>query len=73
VKNPEKYNFKPRVLLTEFIQTFVHLSVFDEFVDACARDSRSFSRGSFEHGVRVLGGSLNSSEITAIQAFVSKV
>jgi ubiquitin conjugation factor E4 B len=73
VKNPEKYGFKPRVMLKEFIQTFISLADMPEFVHACARDSRSFNRGSFEHAIRILSHDLNESETASILAFLSAV
>jgi ubiquitin conjugation factor E4 B len=75
VKNPEKYKFKPKVMLQEFIQTFINLSVRPEFINACARDSRSFSRASFQHAISILTKNmlLNGEEVTRLETFLARV
>ncbi|KAF6010433.1 hypothetical protein HII13_003208 [Brettanomyces bruxellensis] len=42
VKNPEEYRFDPGELLFRLCSIFINLSMENEFVDAVARDERSF-------------------------------
>lgn len=53
----------------------MNLSERVEFIEACARDSRSFSRASFTHAMQVLGNNalLNHSESTILETFLTKV
>lgn len=54
VKNPEKYNFNPKELLSEIVDTYVHFSKFEEFVTAVATDSRSFKPEVFHKVIAIL-------------------
>jgi hypothetical protein len=38
VNNPEKYNFRPRVMLTEVVSTYLHLEQAEAFSEAVASD-----------------------------------
>lgn len=42
VKEPEKYNFQPRHLLSDILQVYLNLSDQDEFARAIANDGRSY-------------------------------
>lgn len=42
VKEPEKYGFDPRKMLSDICQVYANLSKQQKFVDAVARDGRSF-------------------------------
>eukprot|EP00818_Percolomonas_sp_WS_P008819 CAMPEP_0117446966 /NCGR_PEP_ID=MMETSP0759-20121206/6624_1 /TAXON_ID=63605 /ORGANISM="Percolomonas cosmopolitus, Strain WS" /LENGTH=1113 /DNA_ID=CAMNT_0005239271 /DNA_START=174 /DNA_END=3512 /DNA_ORIENTATION=- len=42
VKNPEKYHFKPKELITQLTETYMNFSKYDEFVKAVAADERSY-------------------------------
>lgn len=54
VKNPEKYNFNPKELLSEIVDTYIHFSKFGEFVTAVASDSRSYKPEVFQKVVQIL-------------------
>ncbi|KAJ3116941.1 hypothetical protein HDU96_008341 [Phlyctochytrium bullatum] len=54
VKNPEKYRFNPRNLLTEIVDIFLHLSHREEFVQAIAKDGRSYSKDMFQRAKGIL-------------------
>ncbi|EFC48330.1 ubiquitin-protein ligase [Naegleria gruberi] len=54
VKDPEKYSFSAKYLLTEITDTYIHFSPFDEFATAVAKDERSFKADVFERVVAIL-------------------
>ncbi|KAL9647901.1 hypothetical protein ABK040_008172 [Willaertia magna] len=54
VKEPEKYHFNPKYLLTEITDTYIHFSGFDEFTKAVAKDERSFKSEVFERVIAIL-------------------
>lgn len=54
VKNPEKYRFDPGELLFRLCSIFNNLSPEEEFVDAVARDERSFKEECFKKAVSIL-------------------
>jgi ubiquitin conjugation factor E4 B len=53
VKNPEKYRFNPRQLLSDILQVFLNLSDQDEFVRAVAGEGRSYKKELFERAAFV--------------------
>lgn len=53
VKNPEKYGFNPKQLLSEIIDIFLHLSHREEFVQAVSRDGRSYKKEIFQRAVEI--------------------
>ncbi|KAJ2998080.1 hypothetical protein HDV02_004905 [Globomyces sp. JEL0801] len=75
VKNPEKYRFDPRKLLSELVDIFIHLSHRSEFVAAVARDERSFDKAVFQRAASILNKhSLKSpDELSQLIAFVGHV
>ena len=54
VKNPEKYRFNPRVLLTMIIDVYLNLSHRREFVEAVAKDTRSYRKEIFVKACGIL-------------------
>jgi ubiquitin conjugation factor E4 B len=54
VENPEKYQFRPKVLLGEFVDIFLNLGVSEAFVEAVARDGRSYKPETFHSASRIL-------------------
>ncbi len=75
VKNPEKYKFNPRTLLSDIIQVYLNLSDQGEFARAVAGDGRSYKKELFEQAASVLRrASLKSpDEIEKLALFVIKV
>lgn len=75
VRNPEKYKFSPKDLLSDIIQVFLNLSDQEDFIKAVAGDGRSYSKSLFESAERiVLRRSLKSpAEIEQLRAFAAKV
>ena len=63
VEDPRKYQFHPKTLLSEFIDIYLNLSVQDSFIDAVARDGRSYKPANFDAAIRIITRhSLKSSE-----------
>ncbi|KAI5792948.1 ubiquitin elongating factor core-domain-containing protein [Pyronema domesticum] len=54
VRNPDKYRFNPKSLLGEITSIYVNLKGKEAFVEAIARDGRSYSHQTFEQAVGVL-------------------
>lgn len=54
VKAPEKYRFDPKVLLNDLLVIFINLSHRSEFVQAVARDERSFNEAVFSRAASIL-------------------
>lgn len=54
VKDPKKYFFEPRTLLSEFVDIYLHLGVSDRFVEAVARDGRSYKPINFDNATRIM-------------------
>lgn len=75
VKNPEKYKFDPKALLSDIVQVFLNLSDEEEFARAVAEDGRSYKRELFEGTVDILRRKTLKSEdeIEKLLAFVQKV
>ena len=51
VKEPEKYHFDPRQLLSDILQVYLNLSDQDEFARAVANDGRSYKKELFERAI----------------------
>lgn len=63
VENAKKYQFDPKLLLSEFVDIYLNLSVSESFIDAVARDGRSYKPANFDSATRILTRhSLKSSE-----------
>lgn len=54
VEDPRKYQFHPKMLLSEFIDIYLNLSVQESFIDAVARDGRSYKPSNFDAAIRIL-------------------
>jgi len=54
VDDPQKYGFNPRTLLAEFIDIYLNLGTADRFIEAVARDGRSYKPANFDNASRVL-------------------
>ncbi|KAI9361650.1 ubiquitin elongating factor core-domain-containing protein [Zopfochytrium polystomum] len=75
VKNPEKYGFDPKKLLSKIIDIFLNLSHRIEFVEAVSRDGRSYKKEIFQRAVEISTrfALKNAMEIQNLQDFVQKV
>ncbi|KAF8442825.1 ubiquitin elongating factor core-domain-containing protein [Boletus edulis BED1] len=51
VKEPEKYHFDPRKLLSDILQVYLNLSDQDAFARAVANDGRSYKKELFERAI----------------------
>lgn len=54
VSDPTKYQFNPRFLLGEFVDIYLNLGVAESFVEAVARDGRSYKESTFMSASRIL-------------------
>jgi len=54
VRNPEKYRFNPRALLSEITSVYLNLCQKKSFVEAISRDGRSYKPQTFELATGVL-------------------
>jgi len=61
VKNPEKYGWEPKWLLSHIIDIYLHLDG-DKMARAMANDERSFKLETFQDAVRRMEGTLNRSQ-----------
>lgn len=59
VKEPEKYGFDPKKMLSDICQVFCNLSGQQKFVDAVARDGRSFDFSLFTRARDILSKRTN--------------
>lgn len=67
VREPEKYGFRPRVLLSELVDVYLNLGDKMAFVEAVARDGRSYKAINFEKARVILSkwGLKSADELTA--------
>ncbi|KAI8982485.1 ubiquitin elongating factor core-domain-containing protein [Mycotypha africana] len=74
VANPEKYHFQPRKLLSEIIDIYLNLNS-ETFVQAVARDGRSYRKEYFSKAASILQkhGLKPLDDIHALQSFVGQV
>jgi ubiquitin conjugation factor E4 B len=54
VENSEKYGFHPKTLLAEFVDLYLNLGSSQRFIEAVARDGRSYKPENFDFASRVL-------------------
>src|SRR5581483_8930761 len=54
VENPEKYRFNPRELLSNILDVFLHLCQRIEFIQAVARDGRSYRQELFRDAAGIM-------------------
>lgn len=75
VKDPEKYRFKPKELLSDILQVFLNLSDQEEFVLAVAGDGRSYKQELFQRaaGIATKRALKSGPEVQQLLAFVVKV
>lgn len=75
VKDPEKYRFNPRALLSDIIQVYLNLSDQGEFVRAVAGEGRSYRKELFERaaGIARKRALKTEDEIEQLRLFVVKV
>lgn len=77
VKNPEKYRFDPRKLLSDILQVFLNLSDQEPFIKAVAGEGRSYRKELFDRAMgiarRRLGSLKTDEEIEQLGLFVVKV
>ncbi|ORZ17040.1 ubiquitin elongating factor core-domain-containing protein [Absidia repens] len=74
VKNPQKYHFQPRQLLSEFIDIYLNLKT-PTFVQAVARDERSYRKEYFSKAASILlkYRIKSTDEIAALEHFVTQI
>jgi ubiquitin conjugation factor E4 B len=74
VEDASKYHFNPRTLLAEFIDIYLNLGRSPRFIDAVAKDGRSYKPANFDNALRILERfSLKSKgELAAWQALIDK-
>ena len=75
VKNPEKYKFNPKQLLSDILDVFMNLSDQGEFACAVAGDGRSYRKELFERAAAIARkrGLKSEDEIEKLRLFVVKV
>ncbi|KAL6304363.1 ubiquitin conjugation factor E4 [Sparassis latifolia] len=75
VKNPDKYKFNPKQLLSDILQVFLNLSDQGEFVRAVAGDGRSYRKELFERAAGIAKKRVlkSDTEIEKLLLFVLKV
>ncbi|KAF5288784.1 hypothetical protein FQA39_LY15275 [Lamprigera yunnana] len=73
VRNPDKYGWEPRRLLSQLVDIYLHLNC-DQFAAAVANDERSFKEELFDDAIVRLERSLikTPSEIEQFKAFSAK-
>jgi len=78
IKDPEKYGFRPKELLTQICEVYINLFAADKekvFVRAIARDDRSYRKEMFPEAVTVLRDFhlLDAEKIAALQSLGTEV
>lgn len=75
VREPEKYRFRPKELLSDVMGIFVELGPRVEFQEAVAKDGRSYSKDLFERAQRIARKTVikTESELEVIRKMVDKV
>lgn len=75
VKEPEKYHFKPKELLSDVLQIFLQLGPHTAFQTAVAKDGRSYSQELFQRATRIARKTAikTDEELSEIAAMVSRV
>lgn len=54
VENRRKYNFEPRVLLKNIVETLINLSSSEQFLQAVVQDTRSYKPLLFQKALRTV-------------------
>lgn len=75
VRNPEKYRFNPKALLSEITDVYLNLRNFTPFVEAIARDGRSYKPELFSklQGVLERSNLKGTPDIAALAKFAAMV
>lgn len=75
VRQPEQYGFQPRVLLSEIVDVYLNLRDKKSFIEAVARDGRSYKPANFEKAGEILTnrGLKSSEDLAAWAALGEKV
>ncbi|GAA5912015.1 hypothetical protein JCM5296_007322 [Sporobolomyces johnsonii] len=75
VRDPEKYKFRPKELLSDVLQIFLELGAHVEFEQAVAKDGRSYSRDLFARAARIARKTAikTDEELARLAAMVDKV
>ena len=60
IKNPERFHFEPRTLLSNIITMYTNMQKFDEFKQHIVNDGRSYSDETFEKAVKILNSTTKS-------------
>ncbi|KAK9466349.1 ubiquitin elongating factor core-domain-containing protein [Lipomyces arxii] len=74
VKDPQKYHFNPRELLSDIADVYLNLSAQSAFVHAVARDGRSYRREIFIRAAGILSkyGVKSGADISALTRFADR-
>lgn len=62
VKNPERYGFNPRILLSQIVRVYLNLGDYSEFIHALARDTRSYNTSNFDRVNSILQNILSTAD-----------
>jgi len=75
VKDPKKYNFQPKVLLSDLLQVYLNLWDRTPFHEAIANDGRSYTKELFERADRIArkANLKSSDELQKLAKLVDKV
>jgi ubiquitin conjugation factor E4 B len=75
VRDAEKLKFNPRALLSDLLQVFLNLSDQSDFVNAVARDGRSYTKELFDNAADVAVKRVlkTAEEVNQLRSFVVKV
>ncbi|KAK7203331.1 ubiquitin elongating factor core-domain-containing protein [Myxozyma melibiosi] len=75
VKDPQKYHFNPKALLSDIAEVYLNLSAEASFVLAVARDGRSYRREIFTRAASILGkyAVMSSKDIEKLRRFADGV
>ncbi|CAG8451055.1 10824_t:CDS:2 [Racocetra fulgida] len=75
VRNPETYSFRPKDLLSQLVNIYLNLCKHKEFIQAVARDRRSYDRAYFSKAASILlKFGLNSEKnVSVLEKFVNEV
>ncbi|CAG8442490.1 7451_t:CDS:10 [Scutellospora calospora] len=75
VRNPETYSFRPKELLSQLVNIYLNLCKHRVFVQAVARDRRSYDKAFFSKAASVLSkyGLHSPKNISELEKFVNEV
>nr|CAG8451270.1 10049_t:CDS:10 [Entrophospora candida] len=75
VKDPDKYRFQPKKLLSRILTVFLNLCKHSEFIYAVARDGRSYKKEMFSKAAGIMNkfGMKSDADIKKLEKFVNEV